>query len=104
MSWLYRTHKCVKLSTTEAEYVAVAETLKEALHVRVIPVFLIPGLGPMSIGVYEDNQGAIFFAKTLDFIQQQAVDMCGTIFSGRWLPADKCQCNMFSQIVTMLMF
>ena len=57
------TQKCVTLSTTEAEYVAMADGGKEALHVRGILAFLMPSLGSMSIGVYEDNKGAIDLAK-----------------------------------------
>ena len=34
-----------------------------ALYVRGILAFLMPSLEPMSIGVYEDNKGAIDLAK-----------------------------------------
>ena len=57
MSWFSRTQKCVTLSTTEVEYVAMANGVKEALCVRGILVFLMPSLGTMSIGVYEDKKG-----------------------------------------------
>ena len=63
VSWFSRTQKCVTLSTTEAEYVAMADGVKEALYVRGILAFLMPSLEPMSIGVYEDNKGAIDLAK-----------------------------------------
>ena len=59
MSWFSRMHMCVTLSTTEAEYEAIADGVKEALCVRGILAFLIPSLGSTSIGVYEDNKGAI---------------------------------------------
>ena len=58
-SWLSRTQKCFTISTTEAEYVAMTDGVKEVLCLRGILVFLTPSLGPMSIGVYEDNKGAI---------------------------------------------
>ena len=54
MSWFSRTQKCVTLSTTEAEYVAIADGVTGALYVSGILAFLMPSLGPMSIGVYED--------------------------------------------------
>ena len=63
VSWFCRTQKCVTLSTTEAEYVAMADGVKEALYVRGVLVFLTPSLGSPSIGVFEDNQGAIDLAK-----------------------------------------
>ena len=72
MSWLSRTQKCVPLSTTEAKYVAMADGVKEALYVRGILVFLMPSVGPMSFGVYEDNKGAIDLGTKPEFIQQQA--------------------------------
>ena len=52
VSWCSRTQKFVALSTTEAEYVAMADGVSEALHVRGILAFLMPSLGSMSIGVY----------------------------------------------------
>ena len=63
VSWFSRTQKYVTVSTTEAEYVAMADGVKEALYVRGILAFLMPSLGSMSIGVYEDNKGAIDLAK-----------------------------------------
>ena len=63
VSWFSRTQKYVTVSTTEAEYVAMADGVKEALYVRGILAFLMPSLGLMSIGEHEDNKGAIYFAK-----------------------------------------
>ena len=34
--WFSRTQKCVTLSTTEAEYVALADTIKEAVFMRYV--------------------------------------------------------------------
>ena len=62
--WFSRTQKCVTLSTTEVEYVAMSDGEKEALYVRGVLVFLKPSLGSPSIGVFEDNKGAIDLAKT----------------------------------------
>ena len=57
MSWFSRTQKCVTLSTTEAEYVAMANGVKEALYVRGVLVFLMPSLGSPSNKLFEDNKG-----------------------------------------------
>ena len=61
VSWFSRTQKCVTLSTTEAEYVAMADGVKESLYVS--GVLVLPSLGSPSIGVLEDNKGAIGLAK-----------------------------------------
>ena len=64
VSWFSRTRNCVTLCTTEAEYVAMADGVKEALYVRgILLAFLMPGLEPMSISVNEDNKGAIDLAE-----------------------------------------
>ena len=60
-----RTQKCVTLSTTEAECVAIADGVKESLYVRGAFVFLMPSLGSPSIGVLEDNKGAMGLALSL---------------------------------------
>ena len=39
-----RTQKCVTLSTTEAEYVALADTVKEAMFLRYVWKFIFRGL------------------------------------------------------------
>ncbi|CAM9725464.1 unnamed protein product [Sphacelaria rigidula] len=58
-----RTQKCVTLSTTEAEYVGTADGVKETLYVRGILEFPTPSLGSASIGVFDDNKGAINLAE-----------------------------------------
>ena len=64
VSWFSRTQECVTLATIGAEYVAMADGVKEALCVRGLSVFLLPSLGSPSIGVFENNKGAIDMAKT----------------------------------------
>ena len=85
MSWFSRTRKCVTLSNTEAEYVAMADGVKEALYVSGILAFLMPSLGAMSIGVYEDNKGAIDLAKKTINRARPIVSTStyGTVVSGR---------------------
>ena len=56
--WFSRTNKCnATLSTTEAEYVAMTDGVKEPMCVRGGLVFLMPSLGSPSIGVFEDKEG-----------------------------------------------
>ena len=56
--WFSRTQKCVTLSTTEAEYVALADTIKEVIFLRYVWSFILPGLGSACITVFEDNKWA----------------------------------------------
>ena len=53
--WFSRTQKCVTLSTTEAEYVALADTIKKVLFLRYVWSFILPGLGPACITILEDK-------------------------------------------------
>ena len=61
--WFSRTQKCVTLSTTEAEYVAMGDGVKEALFVRNLLSFVLPSEKQKVLRVLEDNQGAIALAK-----------------------------------------
>ena len=56
--WFSRTQKCVTLSTTIAEYVALADTIKEVIFLQYVWSFTLPGLGSACITVFEDNKGA----------------------------------------------
>ena len=53
-----RTRKCVTLSTPEAEYVALADAIKEAMFLRHVWNSIFPGFGTSCITVFEDNEGA----------------------------------------------
>ncbi|CAB1111969.1 unnamed protein product [Ectocarpus sp. CCAP 1310/34] len=63
VSWFSRTQKCVTLSTTEAEYVALGDVVKEILFLRQIWRFMLPQVGMPCNPVFEDNQGAIQLAQ-----------------------------------------
>ena len=59
-----RTQKCVTLSTSEAEYVALGDAVKELLFLRQVWRFMIPGSkGMPCFPVFEDNQGALQLTK-----------------------------------------
>ena len=57
--WFSKTQKCVTLSTSEAEYVAMTGTLKEVLFLRHVWEFMLPEVERLCIRLFEDNQGAI---------------------------------------------
>ena len=62
--WFSRTQKCVTFSTSEAEYVALGDAVKELLFVRQVWRFImIPGKGMPCFPVFEDNQGALQLSK-----------------------------------------
>ncbi|KMQ81573.1 retrovirus-related pol polyprotein from transposon tnt 1-94 [Lasius niger] len=56
ISWTSRKQKSVAMSSTEAEYVALSEAAKEAVHLRAFLSGII-GKQPATT-IYNDNQGA----------------------------------------------
>ena len=60
-----RTQKSVTLSSTEAEYVALAARIKETTILRYIWSFIFPDRDVGCTLVKEDNMGAIHLAKNL---------------------------------------
>ena len=69
--WFSRTQKCVTLSTTEPEYVAMADGVKEPLYVRRVLAFLMPSLGSPSIEVFcRQQRGDMTWPKPYELIQQ----------------------------------
>ena len=56
--WFSRTQKCVTLSTSEAEYVALGDAVKELLFLRQVWRFTLPGKGMPCFPTFGDNQSA----------------------------------------------
>ena len=54
-----RTQKCVTLPTSEAEYVALGDAVKQLLFSRQVWRFMLPGKGMPCFPVLEGNQGAL---------------------------------------------
>ena len=63
VSLFSRTQKCVTLSMTEAENVALADIIKEVLFLGQVWPFMLPDVGMPCIPVFEDNQGAVQLAQ-----------------------------------------
>ena len=59
------TQHCVTLSTSEAEYVAMAYDAKTALFTRAVLAFLQPQLVGRMTDLFEDNQVAIAMAENM---------------------------------------
>ena len=62
VSWSSSKQKIVTLSTTEAEYVALGDGVKEALFVNAVVSFIVPSLSEKSIRLLVDNEGTIKLA------------------------------------------
>ena len=60
--WFSRTQTCVTLSTSEAEYVALEDAVKELLFLRQVWRFMLPIKVMPCFPVFEDNQGAVQLA------------------------------------------
>ena len=63
MCWFSRTQKCVTLSTSKAEYVALGDAVKEFLFLRQVWRSMIPGKEMPRFPVFENNQGVLQLSK-----------------------------------------
>ena len=57
--WFSRTQKSVTLSTSEAENVALGDTVKGMLFLRQVWRFMLPGKGMPCFPIFEGYQGAV---------------------------------------------
>ena len=62
MCWFSRTQKCVTLSTSKAECVALGDAVNE-LFLRQVLRFIVPGRGIACFPVFEDNRDALQLSK-----------------------------------------
>jgi hypothetical protein len=62
VSWQSKTQKSVALSTAEAEYMALSDAAKEAMHLRALLLTLGVDISQGTV-IYEDNQAAIKIAE-----------------------------------------
>lgn len=58
-----KTQKCVTLSTTQPEYVGMADAGKVGLFLREVDVFMLRKVGMPCMPTYMGNEGAIQIAK-----------------------------------------
>ena len=61
--WFSWTQKCVTLSTSEAEYVTLGDTVKELLFLRQGWRFMLPSKVMPCFPVFEDNRSAVQLAQ-----------------------------------------
>ena len=84
--WFSRTQKCVTLSASEAEYVALGDAVKELLFLRRVWRFMIPGKGMPCFPVFEDNQGALQLSKNPGVKLKFETHRCSSSFLERACP------------------
>ena len=63
ISWFSRGQATTAEGTSEAEYVAMSEIVKDVLCLRQVQAFIMPSLESNPVGIVEDNQGAIKMAN-----------------------------------------
>ena len=62
ISWYSRMQEVTASGTSEAEYVALSEVVKEVLFLRQVQKFMEPSMRVGAVNVFEDNEGAIKLA------------------------------------------
>ena len=62
ISWHSRMQEVTASGTSEAEYVALSEVVKEVLFLRQVQKFMKPSMRVGAVNVFEDNEGAIKLA------------------------------------------
>ncbi|CAB1105769.1 unnamed protein product [Ectocarpus sp. CCAP 1310/34] len=84
-----KTPSIVSLSSTEAEYVAAGEGVKEALFVRAVLSFVAPETSGSSVQVLEDNQGAIVLVQNpLSSFRTKHIDVRVHFIRGLFMSGD----------------
>ena len=70
------TQRIVTLSTTDAEYVALGDGVKEVLFAKSVASFLVPSLSQKTIKVFVGNDGAINLASNpLSYARTKHIDV-----------------------------
>ena len=86
VSHAYKIQHVVSLSTSEAEYIAAGDGVKEALLARVVLSFIAPKTSGASIKALEDNQWAkALIENPLSSARSKQIDLLSTssvIYSG----------------------
>ena len=62
ISWHSRMQEVTASGTSEAEYVALPEVVKEVIFLRQVQKFMKPSMRVGAVNVFEDNEGAIKLA------------------------------------------
>ena len=114
VSWFSSTQKIVTLSTTEAEYVALGDGVKEALFVKGVLSFIIPSISENCIKVLVDNDGAISLANNpLSSPRTKYIDVRfhfvreltrSKTISVEYVPTEERRADILTKVLTGAMF
>ena len=74
MCWFSRNAKCVTRSTSEAEYVAFGDAVKE-VFLRQVWRFMLPCTGIPCFPVSEDNQAAVQLSNPVSDSKSKHIDV-----------------------------
>ena len=66
ISWHSRMQEVTASGTSEAEYIALSEVIKEILFLRQVQEFMEPSMRVGAVNVFDDNEGAIKLAINKD--------------------------------------
>ena len=64
VSWMSRTQRCVSLSSSEAEYIAMAEATKDIVFLCQLLGFMWPESAEQNVVLYDDNEGTLRLASS----------------------------------------
>ena len=100
-----KTQRVVSLSTSEAEYIAAGDGVKEPLFVRSVLSFIAPETCGASIKVLEDNQGAkALIENPLTFARSKHIDVrfyfTRELFKARKISVDVASAEQHADILT----
>ena len=70
-----KTQHVVALSTSEADYIAAGDGVKETLFVHVVLSFIAPETSGANIKILEDNQGAKALIENLSSARSKHIDV-----------------------------
>ena len=59
ISWHSRMQEVTALGTSEAEYLALSEVVKEVIFLRQVQEFIEPSMRVGAVNVFKDNEGSI---------------------------------------------
>ena len=89
MCWFSRTQKCVTLSTTEDEYVALADTIRGAMFMRLWS-FIFSGVGEAALRFSRITRGQGICHKNIVYVESEAHRRAVPLFDRAYFQGGVC--------------